>query len=99
MSPLSTPAANGSGCAPAGARRAGSGCSRVPQQTSSGLRPSRVIVALLLLIVATLVLGPVGFIVMGSLLLVWAIVTGTLHLVIDLLLLPFRAVGELRRSR
>jgi hypothetical protein len=54
-----------------------------------------VIVALLLLVLATLVAGPVGFVVMGLVLLVFAIVTGTLHLVIELLLLPFRAIGAL----
>jgi hypothetical protein len=58
-----------------------------------------VIVALLVLVLATLVAGPVGFVVVGLLLLVGAIVTGTLHLVIDLLLLPFRAIGALTRGR
>jgi len=58
-----------------------------------------VIVALLLLVLATLVAGPVGFIVVGLLLLVFAIVTGTLHLVIELLMLPFRAIGALDRDR
>ena len=57
------------------------------------------IVALFLLVLATLLAGPVGFIVVGLLLLAWAIVTGTLHLVIDLLLLPFRAIGALARDR
>jgi hypothetical protein len=57
-----------------------------------------VIVALLLLILATLIAGPLGFVVVGGLLLVWAIVTGTLHLVIDLLLLPFRILGALARG-
>ncbi|HEY1293984.1 MAG TPA: hypothetical protein VGJ60_12960 [Chloroflexota bacterium] len=57
------------------------------------------IVALLLLVLATLVAGPVGFFVVGLLLLAFAIVTGTLHLVIELLLLPFRAIGALIGSR
>ena len=57
------------------------------------------IVALLLLVLATLVAGPVGFVVVGVLLLLFAIVTGTLHLVIELLLLPFRAIGALNRDR
>ncbi|MBV9577753.1 MAG: hypothetical protein JO057_04085 [Chloroflexi bacterium] len=56
------------------------------------------IVALLLLVLATLVAGPVGFIVVGLLLLTFAIITGTFHLVIELLLLPFRAIGALRGS-
>jgi hypothetical protein len=54
-----------------------------------------VIAALLLLILATLLAGPLGFILMAIGLLVWALVTGTLHLVFDLLLLPFRAIGAL----
>jgi hypothetical protein len=58
-----------------------------------------VIVALLLLVLATLVAGPIGFVVMGVLLLAFAVVTGTLHLVIELLLLPFRAIGALARDR
>jgi hypothetical protein len=58
-----------------------------------------VIVALLLLVLATLVAGPIGFLVMGVLLLAFAVVTGTLHLVIELLLLPFRAIGALSRGR
>jgi hypothetical protein len=54
-------------------------------------------VALLILILATLVAGPVGFILVGALLFAWALVTGTLHLVLELLLLPFRALGALTR--
>jgi hypothetical protein len=54
-----------------------------------------VIVALLLLVLATLLAGPLGFIVMAFVLLGWALVTGTLHLVLDLLLLPFRALSAL----
>jgi hypothetical protein len=58
-----------------------------------------VIVALLLLVLATLIAGPVGFVVVGLLLVLWAILTGTLHLVFELLLLPFRAIGALARGR
>jgi hypothetical protein len=58
-----------------------------------------VIVALLLLVLATLLAGPIGFVIMAVLLLTFAVVTGTLHLVIDLLLLPFRAIGALGRGR
>jgi hypothetical protein len=58
-----------------------------------------VIIALLILVLATLLGGPVGFLVVGLVLLIAAIVTGTLHLVIDLLLLPFRALGALTRGR
>lgn len=57
------------------------------------------IVALLLLILATVVAGPVGFVVMGLLLLAFALVTGTLHLALELVLLPFRAVGALMHGR
>ena len=57
------------------------------------------IVALLVLVLATILAGPIGFVVVGALLLAWAVVTGTLHLVIDLLLLPFRAIGALTRGR
>ena len=57
------------------------------------------IVALLVLVLATILAGPIGFVVVGALLLIWAVVTGTLHLVIDLLLLPFRAIGALTRGR
>jgi hypothetical protein len=56
------------------------------------------IIALLLLVLATFLAGPVGFIVVGLLLLAWAVVTGTLHLVVELLLLPFRAIGALTRG-
>ena len=57
------------------------------------------IVALLLLILATLLAGPVGFVVAAVCLLVWALFTGTIHLVFDLILLPFRAIGALARGR
>ena len=57
------------------------------------------LIALLLLIIATLLAGPVGFVVMALVLLTWALITGTLHLVIDLVLLPFRIIGALTRGR
>ena len=53
------------------------------------------ILALLLLVLATLLAGPFGFFVVGVPLLAWALVTGTLHLAIELILLPFRIVGAL----
>jgi hypothetical protein len=83
----------------AAGRRSASGSAPSTQQRTELRRRNRVIVALLLLALATLLAGPVGFIVVGLLLLAWAIVTGTLHLVIDLLLLPFRAIGALARDR
>jgi cobalamin synthase len=63
------------------------------QQATRTPRHISVIVALLLLIIATLLAGPVGFLIMAVLLLTWALVTGTLHLVIDLILLPFRLLS------
>lgn len=57
------------------------------------------VVALLLLILATLVAGPLGFVIVGVLLLAWALVTGTLHVVLELLLLPFRIIGALVGGR
>jgi hypothetical protein len=70
-----------------------------PQPKTRALRRIGVIVALLLLVLATLLAGPIGFAIMAVLLLLWALVTGTLHLVIELLLLPFRAIGALTRPR
>jgi hypothetical protein len=57
------------------------------------------VVALLILILATLVAGPIGFILVGAVLLMWAILAGSLHLVFDILMLPFRFVGALVRGR
>jgi hypothetical protein len=54
-------------------------------------------IVLLLFILATLLAGPVGFIVAAVVLLTWAVVTGSLHLVWNLLLLPFRVLGGLAR--
>ena len=56
-------------------------------------------VALLLLILATLLMGPIGFLLVAIGLITWAIITGTLHLAIDLVLLPFRIIGALTRGR
>jgi hypothetical protein len=53
------------------------------------------LIALLLLILATVVAGPVGFFVVGLCLLVWAILAGSVHLVFEILLLPFRMIGAL----
>jgi hypothetical protein len=57
------------------------------------------LVALLLLILAALVAGPIGFVIVGLLLLVWAIFTGSLHLLFEVLLLPFRILGALAGRR
>jgi hypothetical protein len=57
------------------------------------------LIGLLVLILATLVAGPLGFLVAAILLITWAVVTGTLHLVLDIVLLPFRVLGALARGR
>jgi hypothetical protein len=57
------------------------------------------LVALLLLILAALVAGPIGFFVVGLVLLVWAIFAGSLHLLFEVLLLPFRILGALAGRR
>jgi hypothetical protein len=56
------------------------------------------LIALLLLILATLLAGPLGFVLAAVFIITWAIVTGTLHLVLELLLLPFRILGALARG-
>jgi len=55
-------------------------------------------IPLLLLILATLLAGPVGFVVAAVCILAWALVTGSLHLLMELVLLPFRAIGALARG-
>jgi len=57
------------------------------------------LIALLLLILATLLGGPIGFILAAICLVAWALVTGTIHLVLEILLLPFRMVGALAGRR
>jgi hypothetical protein len=57
------------------------------------------LIGLLVLILATLVAGPLGFLVAAIPLITWAVVTGTLHLVLDIVLLPFRVLGALARGR
>jgi hypothetical protein len=57
------------------------------------------LIALLSLILATLLFGPVGFVLAALLLLAFALVTGTLHLVFELLVLPFRIIGALTGGR
>jgi hypothetical protein len=57
------------------------------------------LVILLLLILATMLGGPIGFIFAAFLILVWAVVSGSLRLLWNLLLLPFRLVDSLIRRR
>ena len=67
------------------------------QQIVVGRRQIGAMVALLLLILATLLAGPIGFVLAAVFLLGWLVVTGSLHLALEILLLPFRAIGWLAR--
>jgi hypothetical protein len=58
---------------------------------------SRGMLILLALILATLLAGPIGFIVALFVIVVWAIITGSLRLLFELIALPFRLVGALLR--
>ena len=53
------------------------------------------LVILLLLVLGTLLGGPIGFLIVGALILAWALVTGSLRLLWALLLLPFRLMERL----
>ncbi len=55
-------------------------------------------IPLLLLILATMIGGPVGFVLAAVCILGWAIITGSLHLLMEIVLLPFRAIGALARG-
>jgi hypothetical protein len=68
------------------------------QQLAATVRPIRSMVILLLLVLATLLAGPNGFVVAAVLILGWAVVTGSLRLVAELVLLPFRIIGALARG-
>jgi hypothetical protein len=50
---------------------------------------------LLILILATLLAGPIGFLIAVVLILGWAVVTGSLRLLLAVLLLPFRILERL----
>jgi cobalamin synthase len=67
------------------------------QQIVVGRRQIGAMVALLLLVLATLLAGPIGFVLAAVFLLAWLVVTGSLHLALEILLLPFRAIGWLAR--
>jgi cobalamin synthase len=67
------------------------------QQIVVGRRHIGAMVALLLLVLATLLAGPIGFVLAAVFLLAWLVVTGSLHLALEILLLPFRAIGWLAR--
>jgi hypothetical protein len=55
------------------------------------------LVILLVLILATLLAGPLGFVLAAFLILGWALVTGSVRLLIGILLLPFRILERLVR--
>ena len=57
------------------------------------------LIILLVLILATMLAGPIGFLLAVVLILAWAVVTGSLRLLWNLLLLPFRVVESLARRR
>jgi hypothetical protein len=57
------------------------------------------LVILLALILATMLAGPVGFALAAILIMCWAVVTGSLQLLWNILLLPFRLLEALARGR
>jgi hypothetical protein len=57
------------------------------------------LIGLLLLILATMLAGPLGFALAANLLIAWAIFTGAIHLILDIVPLLFRILGALARSR
>ena len=54
------------------------------------------LIFLLILVLATVLAGPIGFVLALVVLLAFAIVTGTLHLVFEILSLPFRWIDRRR---
>jgi hypothetical protein len=72
------------------------------QQTYVPLRPRNAmgcLVILLALILATLLAGPIGFVLAAVLILGWAVVTGSLRLLWNIVLLPLRLLEALARGR
>ena len=57
------------------------------------------LIILLILILATLLAGPLGFVASAVLIVGWALVTGSIRLLWNILLLPFRLLGAVVRSR
>jgi len=57
------------------------------------------LILLLILILATLLAGPFGFVIALVLVFGWAVVTGSLRLLFAVLLLPFRILERLLGSR
>jgi len=56
------------------------------------------LIILLILVLATLLAGPLGFLLATVLILAWALVTGSLRLLLEILLLPFRILERLVRD-
>lgn len=56
------------------------------------------LIILLILILGTMLAGPFGFLIAAFLILAWALVTGSLRLLVALLLLPFRLLERLFRG-
>ena len=56
------------------------------------------LVILLILVLGTLLGGPIGFLICAVLILGWAVVTGSLKLLWAILLLPFRLLGLVGRD-
>ena len=52
-----------------------------------------------ILILATVLAGPIGFLLALVLVLTWAVVTGSLRLLVAVLLLPFRVLERLLGGR
>jgi hypothetical protein len=57
------------------------------------------LILLLTLILATMLAGPLGFVIALVLVLGWAVVTGSLRLLLAVLLLPFRILERLLGGR
>ena len=53
------------------------------------------LIILLILLLATMLAGPLGFLIAAVLIVAWAIVTGSLRLLFELLMLPFRVLDRL----
>jgi hypothetical protein len=57
------------------------------------------LIIVLVLILATLLAGPIGFLLACVAILAWALITGSLRLLWNLLLLPFKLLGLIDRDR
>jgi hypothetical protein len=53
------------------------------------------LIILLILLLATMLAGPLGFLIAAVLIMAWAIVTGSLRLLFELLMLPLRVLDRL----